>query len=155
MRRWYPLVVLLDDSTIRRTGEPFLLDAAWQQSGHAIQMLAAQGFMALYPREPIIQDVVETAEEGARVREYIESAVAKLDGQGLIDPKRISLSCWDRSFDSSRRVIAPPVAASIRRAAAESMRSSNTPTTTQGVSAVSEARESRLNWRVIFLVINE
>ena len=93
----YPLVVLLDDNTMGRVGEPYLLDASWQLSGHAIQMLAAQGYVVLYPREPILRDVVETDAEGKRVREYLESAVAELDKEGLIDPKRVGLSGWSRA----------------------------------------------------------
>ncbi len=54
----YPLVILLDDGTLRKEGEPYLLDGAWQLSGHATQMLAAQGFMVLYTREPPMRDVV-------------------------------------------------------------------------------------------------
>jgi dipeptidyl aminopeptidase/acylaminoacyl peptidase len=93
----YPLVILLDDGTLRKEGEPYLLDGAWQLSGHATQMLAAQGFMVLYTREPPMRDVVETPAEGERIRKYTEAAVAKLDSEGLIDPLRIGIAGWSRA----------------------------------------------------------
>jgi dipeptidyl aminopeptidase/acylaminoacyl peptidase len=93
----YPLVILLDDGTLRKEGEPYLLDGAWQLSGHATQMLAAQGFMVLYTREPPMRDVVETPAEGERIRTYTEAAVAKLDRDGLIDPSRIGIAGWSRA----------------------------------------------------------
>ena len=93
----YPLVVLFDDGTLHREGEPFLLDAAWQLSGHAIQMLAARGFMVLYTREPSMRDVVETNSEGERIREYVESAIDHLDRAGLIDPRHVGLAGWSRA----------------------------------------------------------
>ena len=94
----YPLVVLLDDGTLRQEGEPFLLDAAWQLSGHAIQMLAAQGFVVLYPREtPALRGVIETKQEGEVKREHIETAIAELDRAGLIDPRRVGISGWSRA----------------------------------------------------------
>lgn len=93
----YPLVILLDDGTLRKEGEPYLLDGAWQLSGHATQMLAAQGFMVLYKREPPMRDVIETPAEGERVRTDTEAAVAKLDSEGLIDPSRIGIAGWSRA----------------------------------------------------------
>jgi dipeptidyl aminopeptidase/acylaminoacyl peptidase len=94
----YPLVILLDDGTLRQEGEPFLLDAAWQLSGHAIQMLAAQGFVVLYPREtPALRGVIETKQEGEVKREHIETAIAELDRAGLIDPTRVGISGWSRA----------------------------------------------------------
>lgn len=93
----YPLVILLDDGTLHKEGEPYLLDGAWQLSGHATQMLAAQGFMVLYTREPPMRDVVETPAEGERIRAYTEAAVAKLDADGLIDPSRIGIAGWSRA----------------------------------------------------------
>jgi len=93
----YPLVVLLDDGTLRREGDPYFLDAAWQLSGHAAQMLAAQGFMVLYHREPPLRDVIETPEEPRRMQRDIEAAVAKLDQEGLIDKARIGISGWSRA----------------------------------------------------------
>ncbi|KAF1717162.1 hypothetical protein CSC74_09275 [Pseudoxanthomonas yeongjuensis] len=93
----YPLVILLDDGTLHKEGEPYLLDGAWQLSGHATQMLAAQGFMVLYTREPPMRDVVETPAEGERIRTYTEAAVAKLDSEGLIDPLRIGIAGWSRA----------------------------------------------------------
>lgn len=95
--RRYPLVILLDDGTLRKEGEPYLLDGAWQLSGHATQMLAAQGFMVLYTREPSMRDVIETPAEGERIRTYTEAAVAKLDREGLIDPSRIGVAGWSRA----------------------------------------------------------
>lgn len=93
----YPLVILLDDGTLRKEGEPYLLDGAWQLSGHATQMLTAQGFMVLYTREPPMRDVIETPAEGERIRTYTEAAVAKLDREGLIDPARIGIAGWSRA----------------------------------------------------------
>lgn len=93
----YPLVILLDDGTLRKEGEPYLLDGAWQLSGHATQMLAAQGFIVLYTREPPMRDVIETPAEGERIRTYTEAAVAKLDDEGLIDPLRIGIAGWSRA----------------------------------------------------------
>lgn len=95
--RRYPLVILLDDGTLRREGEPYLLDAAVQLSGHAIQMLAAQGFMVLYARTPPLRDVIQTPGEGERMRKDTEAAVAKLDREGLIDPTKIGISGWSRA----------------------------------------------------------
>jgi dipeptidyl aminopeptidase/acylaminoacyl peptidase len=95
--RRYPLVILLDDGTLRRDGEPYLLDAAMQLSGHAIQMLAAQGFMVLYTREPSLRGVMQTPEEGERIRKDTEAAVAKLDREGLIDREKIGVSGWSRA----------------------------------------------------------
>lgn len=95
--RRYPLVILLDDGTLHREGEPYLLDGVSQLSGHAIQMLVADGIMVLYPRSPDITHVVETPNEGERVREYIESAVEQLDRSGMIDPQRIAISGWSRA----------------------------------------------------------
>jgi dipeptidyl aminopeptidase/acylaminoacyl peptidase len=60
-------------------------------------MLAAQGFVVLYPREPHLHNVVETPQEGVHICEHIESAVAQLDRAGLIDPKRIGISGWSRA----------------------------------------------------------
>lgn len=93
----YPLVILLDDETLHQEGNPFLLDGVMQLSGHAVQMLAAQGFMVLYAREPDMHDVLLTPAEGERMREHIEAAIAKLDRDGLIDAKRIGLSGWSRA----------------------------------------------------------
>ena len=93
----YPLVILLDDNTMLGLGEPFLLDAARQLSGHAIQMLAAQGFMVLYMRTPPLQEIIATREEGARMCEVVEGAVAQLDHAGLIDTRHIGLSGWSRA----------------------------------------------------------
>lgn len=95
--RRYPLVILLDDLTLRREGEPYLLDAAWQLSGHAIQMLAARGFMVLYTRQPPLRDIMQTSQEGERMRTDIEAAVAKLDRECLIDPEKIGISGWSRA----------------------------------------------------------
>ncbi|WJI16111.1 hypothetical protein MWN52_02025 [Pseudoxanthomonas winnipegensis] len=93
----YPLVILLDDGTLGREGEPYLFDGIWQLSSHATQMLAAQGFMVLYTREPPMRDVVETAGEGPRILADIETAVARLDRDGLIDPARIGIAGWSRA----------------------------------------------------------
>lgn len=93
----YPLVVLLDDNTLRFGTEPFLFDGAWQLSSHATQMLAAQGFMVLYKREPSMRDVMETPAEAERVREDMERVVAQLDREGLIDPSRVGVSGWSRA----------------------------------------------------------
>lgn len=94
----YPLLILLDDGTLRQEGEPYLLDAAWQLSGHAIQMLAAQGFVVLYPREPkALRGVMETPKEGDYMRQHLEAIVAQLDREGLIDRTRVGLSGWSRA----------------------------------------------------------
>jgi dipeptidyl aminopeptidase/acylaminoacyl peptidase len=94
----YPLVILLDDGTLGQSGTSFLLDGAGQLSGHAIQMLAAQGFVVLYVREPAsLRRVMGTPQEGEHMREHIESAVAQLDYAGLIDPQRIGISGWSRA----------------------------------------------------------
>jgi dipeptidyl aminopeptidase/acylaminoacyl peptidase len=93
----YPLVVLLDDNTLRKEGEPFLFDGVWQLSSHATQMPAAQGFMVLYKREPPIRDVVQSREESERVRLDTERVVAQLDSEGLIDPTRVGISGWSRA----------------------------------------------------------
>lgn len=96
--RRYPLVILLDDGTLRREGEPYFLDAvSWQLSGHAIQMLAAHGFMVLYTREPPLRGVTQTPEEGERMCKDIEAAVAQLEREGLIDRLRIGISGWSRA----------------------------------------------------------
>lgn len=110
----YPLVVLLDDGMLGQTGTPFLLDGAGQLSGHAIQMLAAQGFVVLYVREPaLLRRVMGTPQEGEHMREHIESAVAQLD-QG---PDR---STADRHIGVepgglSHRLLADVCGGSIRR----------------------------------------
>lgn len=93
----YPLIILLDDGTLRKSGNPYFLDGAWQLSGHAVQMLAADGFMVLYYREPPLSDVIETPDEPHRIQQDIEAMVAKLDRQGLIDPSRIGISGWSRA----------------------------------------------------------
>jgi dipeptidyl aminopeptidase/acylaminoacyl peptidase len=102
----YPLVILLDDGTLGREGEPFLFDGAWQLSSHATQMLAAQGFMVLYKREPPLRDVIETPAEPERIRQDTEQVVAQLDREGLIDPARVGISGWSRAgFYTSYLVI--------------------------------------------------
>jgi dipeptidyl aminopeptidase/acylaminoacyl peptidase len=94
----YPLVVLFDDGVLRQEGEPYLIDGTVQLSGHAIQMLAASGFVTLYAREPAsLRSVIETAKEGEYIREHVESAVGELDRQGLIDPARVGISGWSRA----------------------------------------------------------
>jgi dipeptidyl aminopeptidase/acylaminoacyl peptidase len=94
----YPLVFLFDDGVLRQEGEPYLIDAGVQLSGHPIQMLAANGFVVLYAREPAsLRSVIETAREGEYIREHVESAVAELDRRGLIDPARVGLSGWSRA----------------------------------------------------------
>lgn len=93
----YPLVILLDDNTMRKEGEPFLFDGVWQLSSHATQMLAAQGFMVLYKREPSMRDVIQSKAEGERVREDTERVVAQLDREGLIDPTRVGVAGWSRA----------------------------------------------------------
>ncbi|HEY3122035.1 MAG TPA: hypothetical protein VGL15_15525 [Vicinamibacteria bacterium] len=94
----YPLVLLFDDGVLRQEGEPYLIDGTVQLSGHAIQMLAASGFVVLYAREPAsLRGVIETAKEGEYIREHVESAVAELDRQGLIDPARVGISGWSRA----------------------------------------------------------
>lgn len=95
--RRYPLVVLLDDGTLGREGDPFLLDGVQQLGSHAVQMLAAQGFMVLYARQPYLHDVLLTPQESQRMCEHIEAAIAKLDRDGLIDPQRVGLSGWSRA----------------------------------------------------------
>ncbi|MPY89811.1 MAG: hypothetical protein GEU99_18050 [Luteitalea sp.] len=94
----YPLVILLDDGVMGRGATPFLLDGSRQLSGHAIQMLAASGLMVLYTRTPsTLRDVVETKEEGPQIQDHVESAIAYLDRQRLIDPARVGLSGWSRA----------------------------------------------------------
>ena len=95
--RRYPLVILLDDGTLGRRGEPYFLDAAWQLNGHAVQMLAGEGFMVLYHRDPPMGDAMETPDEPRRFREDVERAVAQLDREGLIDPARVGVSGWSRA----------------------------------------------------------
>ncbi|MEJ1961327.1 MAG: hypothetical protein WDO56_07195 [Gammaproteobacteria bacterium] len=92
----YPLVILLDDGLLGQEGDPYLLDAAWQLSGHAIQMLAANGFMVLYPHGPRVL-AGDTRSEGERERAHIEAAVATLYARGLIDARRIGISGWSRA----------------------------------------------------------
>jgi dienelactone hydrolase len=94
----YPLVILLDDGTLKEKDSPYLLDAVGQLSGHAIQMLAARDFLVLYSREPrgLMSRGAETT-EGERMRQHIESAVALLDRQGLVDPARVGISGWSRA----------------------------------------------------------
>jgi dipeptidyl aminopeptidase/acylaminoacyl peptidase len=95
--RRYPLVVLLDDGVLRQEGEPFLLDGTAQLSGHAIQPLAAAGFVVLYPRQPAsLRSVISTPKEATYMREHIESAIAELDRSGLIDASRVGISGWSR-----------------------------------------------------------
>jgi dienelactone hydrolase len=93
----YPLVILLDDNTMRPGTEPFLFDGVWQLSSHATQMLAAQGFMVLYKHEQSMRDVMETPAEPERVRADTERVVAQLDAEGLIDPVRVGVSGWSRA----------------------------------------------------------
>jgi dipeptidyl aminopeptidase/acylaminoacyl peptidase len=94
----YPLVLLLDDGTLGQEGEPFLIDAALQLSGYAIQALADNGFVVLYAREPkSLRRVIGTHDEGEHMREHVESAVAVLVRRGLIDPARVGLSGWSRA----------------------------------------------------------
>ena len=94
----YPLVILLDDGNLHEDGRPFMLDGVGQLGGHAVQMLAADGFMVLYPRQPHLDaEVRETPREAEQVREQIESAIAKLDHDGLIDPQRVGISGWSRA----------------------------------------------------------
>lgn len=93
----YPLVYLFDDGTLGRDRAPFLLDAAGQLNGHAIQMLAAQGFMVFYSRDPPMKDVVGTRGEGPLVTRHVESVLSDLDRRGLIDPHRIGISGWSRA----------------------------------------------------------
>ncbi len=96
--RRYPLVILLDDGVLLQEGEPFLLDGTVQLSGHALQMLAGAGFVVLYPRMPSsLRQVMETAKEGAYMRDNALSAIAELDRAGLIDPGRVGLSGWSRA----------------------------------------------------------
>jgi dipeptidyl aminopeptidase/acylaminoacyl peptidase len=113
--RRYPLVVLLDDATLKGTVDPYLLDAAFQLSGHAIQMLAADGFMVLYTREPrLLFDDSDGSDEGERMTVHVESAIDQLERQGLIDTKRMGISGWSRAawhtdvllISSSRRFAA-------------------------------------------------
>lgn len=91
----YPLVILLDDGFLGQKEEPYMLDAAEQTSGHAIQMLAAHGFMVLYPRTP--RGLPTGSEEGKWMRAQIESAAAALDQAGLIDRNRIGISGFSRA----------------------------------------------------------
>ncbi|MGC1550253.1 MAG: hypothetical protein WA777_17170 [Rhodanobacter sp.] len=94
----YPLVLLLDDAALWPHSNPYLLDATnVQLSGNAIQMLAGQGFMVLYYHDPSVADVVETPEEPRRVLRDVQTVIAKLDKEGLIDPSRIGLSGWSRA----------------------------------------------------------
>ncbi|HEY5755677.1 MAG TPA: hypothetical protein VIU34_07630, partial [Steroidobacter sp.] len=102
----YPLVILLDDNTMRVGTAPFLFDGVWQLSSHATQMLAAQGFMVLYKHEQSMRDVMETPAEAERVRQDTERVVAQLDREGLIDPTRVGISGWSRAgFYTSYLVI--------------------------------------------------
>jgi dipeptidyl aminopeptidase/acylaminoacyl peptidase len=102
----YPLVILLDDNTMRVGTAPFLFDGVWQLSSHATQMLAARGFMVLYKHEQSMRDVMETPAEAERVRQDTERVVAQLDREGLIDPTRVGISGWSRAgFYTSYLVI--------------------------------------------------
>lgn len=94
----YPLVLLLDDAALWPNSNPYLLDSTGVQlSGNAIQMLAGQGFMVLYYRDPKTADVVETPEEPRRVLRDVQTVIAKLDREGLIDPSKIGISGWSRA----------------------------------------------------------
>ena len=93
----YPLVLLLDDAVLWPHSNPYLLDATVQLSGDAIQMLAGQGFMVLYYHDPAIADVVETPKEPRRVLADVQTVIAKLDKEGLIDPSKIGISGWSRA----------------------------------------------------------
>ena len=93
----YPLVIYLDDGTLRRTGTPFIFDGVNQLSGFAAQVLASEGFVVLYTREPRWNGRMGTTAEGPLMQEHIEKAVAALDEAGLIDPRRIGISGWSRA----------------------------------------------------------
>lgn len=96
----YPLLVLFDDGTMLvNEKDPYFLDAFLQLNGHAIQMLAARGFMILYTRETpmIFRGNNDGSSEGDRVARHVEAAVAKLDEAGLIDPDRLGISGWSRA----------------------------------------------------------
>ena len=61
-------------------------------------MLAAQGFMVAYTREPhSLHDSVETQAAGEEMCDSIETLIAKLDASGLIDPTHVGISGWSRA----------------------------------------------------------
>jgi dipeptidyl aminopeptidase/acylaminoacyl peptidase len=94
----YPLVILLPNGNVPEKSTPYILDAALQLNGHAIQMLASEGFVVLYPRNPsVLRGFVGTPQEGRRVRDHIDAAIAELDRQGVIDTAHIGISGWSRS----------------------------------------------------------
>ena len=119
----YPLVILLDDGTLNKVDEPYLLDAVDQLNGHAVQMLADAGFVVLYTREPssIFVDAREERskrKEGERMREHIESAISFLERAGLVDSSRVGLSGWSRAAYYTNYIL---IHASHRFAAATQM----------------------------------
>jgi dipeptidyl aminopeptidase/acylaminoacyl peptidase len=92
----YPLVILLDDGFLGQNEQPYMIDAAGQTSGYAIQMLSARGIMVLYLREPRGLSS-RSAAEGEWMRGHVESVVASLDATGLIDSRRVGIAGFSRA----------------------------------------------------------
>jgi dipeptidyl aminopeptidase/acylaminoacyl peptidase len=92
----YPLVVYLDDSALHGRDTPFLFDGV-QRTGQSIQVLASKGYVVFVPREPDLFGAAETPREGLLIRQNIESAIAALDREALIDTRRMGIAGFSRA----------------------------------------------------------
>jgi|GEM_PF-1176680 len=96
--RRYPLVVLHKDEIERPWDTSYLIDGAFNLSGHEIQPLAAAGMMVLFIGEPpSLRPYIESQEEGVRVMENTEAAIRWLARQGYVDTLRVGISGWSRA----------------------------------------------------------
>lgn len=94
--RRYPLIVLHKNERDIPWDRSYLIDGRAILSGHAIQPLAASGFMVLFIGEPRSMRMA-TPMEGEVMRVNIEEAIRSLAERGYVDTLRVGVSGFSRS----------------------------------------------------------
>lgn len=91
----YPLVVLHANETERADNRSYLIDGRLILSGHAVQPLAAAGFVVLFIGAP--PGRLGTPEEGEAMRAHTEAAIRTLAREGYVDTLRVGVAGFSRS----------------------------------------------------------
>jgi dienelactone hydrolase len=93
--RQYPLVVLHANETERADNRSYLIDGRLILSGHAVQPLAAAGFVVLFIGAP--PGRLGAPQEGEAMRAHTEAAIRTLAREGYVDTLRVGVAGFSRS----------------------------------------------------------